>query len=88
MRKTISYFFSITLLLFFMTACGGKGKVHIQLNADETLVGTILEEYQGKTTYETILQSATVQKEGYTFRGWSIDGKNIIVEKEGFRSIL
>lgn len=81
MRKTISYFFSITLLLFFITACGGKGKVHIQLNADETLVGTILEEYQGKTTYETILQSATVQKEGYTFRGWSIDGKNIIDEK-------
>ncbi|MCM1259737.1 MAG: InlB B-repeat-containing protein [Prevotella sp.] len=82
MRKIIGYFFSITLLLFLVTSCGEKGKVHIQLNADETLVGSILEEYQGKTTYETILQSATVQKEGYTFRGWSIDGQSIIDEKE------
>ena len=82
MRKTISYFFMITILLFFITSCGQKGKVHIQLNEDETLVGSILEEYEGKTTYETILQSAIAQKEGHTFVGWSIDGKSIIDEKE------
>lgn len=83
MRKRIILLMALLTAVLVFASCKNKTKytVSVKLAEGEQLIGSITTEVGKKTLISDVINETSVQKEGHTFRGWSIDGSSLVDEQ-------
>lgn len=80
MRKRIILLIALLTVVLAFASCKNKTKytVSVKLAEGEQLIGSITTEVGKKTLIGDVINETSVQKEGHTFKGWSIDGSSLV----------
>ncbi len=78
MKKVITLIIFVITALLTLTSCKKEVTISYNLNDGDVVVGKVNQKVKkGDNLYE-VLKNVKVEREGYAFLGWSIDGTNLL----------
>ena len=78
-------FYLVSLMFVIMTllcSCNKKTQIIYDLEKNDVLINQYNDEIKINDNLAEILKNVSVQREGYKFLGWSLDGTNVIGQNQ------
>ena len=78
-------FYLVSLMFVIMTllcSCNKKAQIIYDLEKNDVLINQYNDEIKINDNLAEVLKNVSVQREGYKFLGWSLDGTNVIGQNQ------